>query len=371
MERKQGEILSAQVQIEGNLATDRDQPSGKVGFDALASFSQLSKKQASCATLTGMEIRNVAIIGVGAVGCLFGASINDALGKDHVQVVASGSRLARYRSQGMFLNGKLVDFDYVEPEHLRVADLVILATKNLQLEEAKEQIAKAVGPDTAILSLLNGTDSEEILARRYGAEHVLYAFAVGMSSEHSGNHIDFTSAGQIVFGEKDNSKSPRVLAIEDLFGRSGIAYTVPADIRQAQWKKFMLNTAFNTLSAITWSGYGDFTQPALLQLVRDVSSEVIAVAKAEGVELTEAMCEENIKTIDSLDRNGMTSMFQDMVAGRKTENEYFTGTVVRLGEKHRIPTPVCRVLHLVAQACEGSRSRAVREKIVRDSETKR
>ena len=312
-----------------------------------------------------MEIKHVAIIGIGAVGCLFGARINDALGKGHVQVIASGSRLARYRTQGVFLNGTRIDFDYVEPNQARIADLVIIATKNLQLEEAKAQIEQAIGPQTAILSLLNGTDSEEVLAARYGASHVLYAFAVGMSSQHSGNRINYTSAGQIVFGEKDNSKSPRVCAISRLFDQSGIAYTVPRDIRQAQWKKFMLNTAFNTLSAITWSGYGDFKQPALLQLVRDVSHEVIAIAQAEGVLLTSEMCEENIKTIDSLDKDGMTSMFQDMVAGRKTENEYFTGTIVRLGEKHHIPTPVCRVLYLVAQGCEGSRARAVREHIVR------
>ena len=138
---------------------------------------------------------------------------------------------------------------------------------------------------------------------------------------------------------------------------------MPSDIRQSQWKKFMLNTAFNTLSAITWSGYGDFSQSALHTLVDQVSHEVMAVAKAEGVTLTEAMAKDNYDTILALD---MTSMFQDMVAGRKTENDYFTGAVVRLGKKHRIPTPVSETLHLVAQACETSRERAVKEGIVRN-----
>ncbi len=312
-----------------------------------------------------MEIKNVALIGVGAVGCLFGARINAFLGKEHLEVIASGKRLERYRSEGIFLNGEKIDFSYVEPENAKVADLVIIATKNLQLEEAKEQVAKAVGEHTAIISLLNGTESEEILSRRFGKEHVLYAFAVGMSSEHSANRIDFTSPGQIVFGEKDNTRTLRICAIEQLFQKSGIAYTVPSDIRQAQWKKFMLNTAFNTLSAITWSGYGDFGQQSLLALAREVSHEVILVARAEGVTLTDAMCEENIKTIASLDKNGMTSMFQDMVAGRKTENEYFTGTVVRLGEKHHIPTPTSRVLYLVAKSCEQSRIRALTEGVER------
>jgi len=88
------------------------------------------------------------------------------------------------------------------------------------------------------------------------------------------------------------------------------------------------------------------------------SDEVILVANAEGVPLTREMVEDNIAAIAGLDKNGMTSMLQDMAAGRKTENDWFCGTVVRLGAKHRIPTPVCGTLSLLVQGCEAARARA-------------
>jgi len=307
-----------------------------------------------------MEIKTVTLIGCGAVGCLYGARLQEV---SDLQVVASGKRLERYRTEGLFLNGKKVGFTYVSPEEAKATDLVIIATKNLQLTEAIEEMKNAVGKDTVIMSLLNGIESEGHVAEKYGQEKMLYSYAVGLSSMHDGNHITSTSEGKIVFGEKDNRKTERVEAIASLFRRCGIAYEIPEDIQLSMWKKFMLNTAFNTLSSITWSGYGDFKEPALQTLVRKVSDEVIAVAHAEGITLTKAMVEESIAMITHLEANGMTSMFQDMVAGRNTENEFFCGTVVHLGEKHKIPTPVCETLCLLVKGCERSRQRALKEQV--------
>ena len=310
-----------------------------------------------------MEINTVAIIGTGAVGCLYGSKLVGCLGHQHVQAIASGERLQRYRSEGLYFNEKRVDFDFTDSP--AVADLVIIATKNLQLAQAVQAIKPAVGPKTSILSLLNGTESEGVVAQAYGEEKVLYSFAVGLSSMHQGNHIHADSEGKIVFGEKDNSVTERVKAIQRLFDKAHIGWEVPKNIHLELWKKFMLNTAFNTLSAITWSGYGDFVHPEIQQLVRMTSAEVIAVANAEGIPLTSAMVEDNIATIVRLNKDGMTSMFQDMVAGRKTENDWFCGTVVKLGEKHHIPTPTCQVLSLLVKSCEASRARAIAEHIQR------
>jgi 2-dehydropantoate 2-reductase len=306
-----------------------------------------------------MEINKVAVIGTGAVGCLYGAKLLEHLGKGHVQAIAEGKRLERYRADGLYLNGKRIDFTFTD--HPDVADLIIVATKNLQLKEAVRAIRAAVGDHTAIMSLLNGTESEEILAKAYGTDKVLYSFAVGLSSMHEGNRIHYDSDGRIVFGEKDNTVTERIKAIENLFSASHIAYEVPKDIHLELWKKFMLNTAFNTLSAITWSGYGDFLNPALQELVRMASDEVIRVANAEGIPLTQAMVEDNLQTIIHLNKNGKTSMFQDITAGRTTENDWFCGTVVKLGKKHLIPTPTCETLFLLMKSCEASRMRALRE----------
>ncbi|AEV30104.1 2-dehydropantoate 2-reductase [Sphaerochaeta pleomorpha str. Grapes] len=302
-------------------------------------------------------MKTVTLIGTGAVGALYGWRLAQGLGMDQIQVLAEGERKKRYEQEGFFLNGEQVFFPIVTPGQAKPTDLVIIATKNHQLKEAIKAIENAVGKDTAIMSLLNGTESETLLEHAYGPKPVLYAFAVGLSSRHERNHIDFTEEGKIVFGEKDNSKSERIRSIVNLFEQSHIKYLVPEDIRLELWKKFMLNTAFNTLSSICLATYGDFKAESLRTLAWKASKEVQAVAKAEGIILTDAMIEANYKTITSLGTEGKTSMFQDMEAGRKTENQWFCGTVVDLGQRHNIPTPVCETLSLLVEGCEQARFR--------------
>ena len=298
-------------------------------------------------------MKHVTIIGSGAVGAMYGLRLQQLLGKDNVVFLADEQRRKRYREEALYLNGEQVDFTFVDPKDAKPSDLVILATKNLQLEEAVLQIKQAVGEHTTILSLLNGIESEDKLSEMYGERHVLYAFAVGLNSTHIGNRIDFSEEGRIVFGEKDNSRSKRIEAICSLFQRAHISYVVPEDIRLELWKKFMLNTAFNTISALCRATYGDLKQESVKTLAWRASKEVQAVGEREGVFLTDAMIEQNYQIVTSLGFEGKTSMCQDMEAGRKTENNWFCSAVVRLGEKHSIPTPTCEVLSLLVEASEG------------------
>ena len=308
-------------------------------------------------------MNRITIIGSGAVGAMYGLRLHQLLGKENVVFLADEKRRQRYAEEKLYLNGQRVDFTFVDPKDAKISDLVIIATKNLQLEEAVQQIAHAVGEHTAILSLLNGIDSEEKLSQAYGEKHVLYGFAVGLNSTHVGNTITFTEEGRIVLGEKDNSKSKRIDAITSLFQRAHINYVVPTDIRQELWKKFMLNTAFNTLSALCRATYGDLKQESIRTLAWKASKEVQAVGEKEGVFLTDAMIEENYQIVTALGFDGKTSMCQDMEAGRKTENNWFCHAVVRLGKKHGIPTPTCEILSLLAEASEGVqiRLRAARQ----------
>ena len=298
-------------------------------------------------------MNKITIIGSGAVGAMYGLRLHQLLGKEHVVFLADQQRRKRYAEEELFLNGEKVDFTFVDPKDAKPSDLVILATKNLQLEEAVRQIQGAVGEHTVILSLLNGIESEHILSEVYGSSHVLYGFAVGLNSTHIGNRIDFSEEGRIVFGEKDNSRSERIEAICTLFKRAHIQYVVPQDIRLELWKKFMLNTAFNTISALCRATYGDLKQESVRELAWNASKEVQAVGQKEGVFLTDAMIEQNYQIVTALGFEGKTSMCQDMEAGRKTENNWFCSAVVRLGEKYAIPTPTCAILSLLVEASEG------------------
>jgi 2-dehydropantoate 2-reductase len=299
-----------------------------------------------------MEIKKITISGVGDVGSLYGSMLDKALGSNNVELLAKGDRLERYKKDGIIINGEKHFYNVVDPKDATPSDFVLLVTKNLQIDEAVQDIRNSVGKNTIILSLLNGIESEEKLIAEYGKENVLYAFCVGMSTEHHGNITNYTSTGKIVFGEKNNEISENVKAVKALFEKAKIEYLVPANIRKEQYNKFMLNTMFNTLSAITRGGYGVFASEALKEMSHNVALEIIAVLKMEGINLTEEDFQRNLDLMLSLDPYGKTSMCQDMIASRKTENNWFAGTVVRLGKKHGIPTPYNNSLYLIASGCE-------------------
>lgn len=299
-------------------------------------------------------IKKVAFIGMGAVGAMVAKNVQSFLGKENVECICKGERKTRYENDGIFINGERQDFNYVSPENCSVADLVIIATKNLQLEECLPDIKNAVGEKTAVLSLLNGIQSEKDIAAVYGEEKTLYGFIVGLSSVHEGKNIICSDPGTIVYGENDNSVTERIKEIGELFEKSGQKARNPEDIHVDQWKKFLMNVTCNTTTALCRAPYGAFKSEALCNVVRQAGKEVIAVAKAEGVILTEQMIEDNINIMDTIDPKGKTSMFQDVEAKRKTENSWFCGTIVKLGKKYGIETPVCALLEKLIDVTEYS-----------------
>lgn len=302
-----------------------------------------------------MKINKVTVIGAGAVGAVIAEPLTNYLGKENVQILAEGERLKRYRKDGLYLNGKKVDFNYVDASQAQKSDLIIIATKNLQLKEAIRMMKKACGPDTLILSLLNGIQSERDIAEVYGEKNVLYGFVLSLNSIHVGNKIEYTNPGAIFFGEKDDSKNERTKAIAELCEGAGIKYSNPDSIQLEQWKKFLINVTFNTLSALCRATYGGFTIDVMQTLARKTGAEVIEIANAEGIPLTQEMLEYDIKLMCSHDPLGKTSMLQDMEGERKSENDWFCGTIVKLGKVHGIETPVCQLLQQLVQGTEESR----------------
>ncbi len=290
----------------------------------------------------------VRIIGAGAVG----AVVADKLVRvTDTAFIVDEDRKERYK-EGLLINGERVAFNLILPSAADKADLLIFAVKNMQLEDAIEEARPFVYENTVVMSLLNGIDAEEKLEKAYGKEKVLYAFITDLSSVHNGIETTcFSGGGTIVYGEKDNTRTKRVMDIAALFDKAGQRYVIPDDILHEKWWKFMLNTCFNTLSAILEADYAAISENAdFIRAVRVIAREVQNVAKAEGIELKQEDTEEIIKRVTSLRDHGKTSMLQDVLAGRDTENRYFAGAVSRLGRKHSIPTPISDFIAILLEA---------------------
>lgn len=305
-------------------------------------------------------IKTVSIIGIGAVGAIYAWRLSEHLGYDRVRVIVDGERLGRYGKQGIFLNGRRIDFNFVTAQTpVEPADLLIYATKNQHLEQAIEDSKLHVGKDTTILSLLNGIDSERLLSEHFGAEKVLYGFTTALDSTRNGMRIDFSTEGIIFLGEKDNRKTLRLKSITDLFDRASINHQVPQNIERELWAKFMVNVSINTISAITRATYGDCAQnESIRSLIIDTQHEVIALARAMGIEgLDESYIEKYQKIFASLEYEGKTSMLQDIEAGRQTENGWFCVRASELGDELGVETPLIDVLGRIAAGSEAVQQR--------------
>ena len=120
------------------------------------------------------EIKTVALVGLGAIGAYFADRLQPMLGDD-LRVIAGGARAERIRREGLVINGKQEYYHVVEPGEGEPADLVIFATKMSGLQQAIEDVRAQIGPETLILSPLNGVESEEVVAKTYGWENIVYS----------------------------------------------------------------------------------------------------------------------------------------------------------------------------------------------------
>ena len=297
-----------------------------------------------------MEVKNVAILGAGAMGSVFAARFHATPGFNAF-IVARGQRGRRLAGEGLWVNGEHFPVPVLDPDDKGpTADLVIVGLKNHHLAEALPDLKNFVGDRTAFISIMNGLDSEEAIGRMYGPEKVLLAISVGIDAVRENNRVSFSNPGLHYFGEPKNDPiGPRAAALKKVFDQAGIATEIPPDMVRMLWWKFMINVGMNQASAVTRGTYGVFQRSGEARaLMRELMDEVIALAEAARVDLSPEVVGDWEKVLGTLGPDGKTSMLQDVEAGRKTEIEVFGQKVVELGEKYGIPTPVNRaVTHII------------------------
>ena len=291
-----------------------------------------------------MSINNVSIIGMGALGIMYGKCIADSLGNEAVSFVVDEARFDRYQGRKVTCNGEVCDFRICKASDMKPVDLVIVAVKSTGLDSALETMRNCVGENTIIISVMNGITSEEMIGSRYGMEKIIYTVAQGMDAMRFGDELRFTRSGELHIG-KDNATS-QLETLTEFFDRANMAYVVEEDIIYRMWSKFMLNVGVNQTCMVydtTYSGVLEDGEPNLIFV--SAMREVVSIANAEGVSLGEKDINNYIDIIKTLDPKGTPSMGQDRINHNKSEVEAFAGTVIRIADKHGIKVPVNRYLY--------------------------
>lgn len=302
-----------------------------------------------------MEIKKAALVGFGAIGCIYAKNLIKSIGDDFV-VIAGGNRAERIRSKGVIVNGEEVKPRVVEPENTDYkADLIIFTVKNYHLAQALNDVKNIVTENTIFLTVLNGVTARDEIKEAYPNNTVLYGIGMGIDAVRNDEGIKCKCEGTIQFGDADNTvMSPEVKAVKDLFDKAGIGNEVFPDMIRTIWNKFMINVSTNQLSAITGCGYGSFlTVPELNEAMHQVMTEVITLANKKGINLKEEDAYAYEKKLATFDPAGKTSMLQDVEAKRHTEVDYFAGTVIKFGKEAGVPTPWNDRMYLLIKTIES------------------
>jgi 2-dehydropantoate 2-reductase len=304
-----------------------------------------------------MEIKKVSIIGLGALGILFGNHLAKRMPKEDVRIIADRKRIDKYKEEHVYCNGELCDFHYVTPEEpCEPADLLIFTVKYEGLNDAIQAVQHHVGKDTIILSALNGITSEGIIGQVYGLDKILYSVAQGMDAVKVGNKLTYDHMGMLCFGDqKPGGISDKVKSVVAFFDKIDLPYEVDTNMNNRLWGKFMLNVGVNQTVAVYKSNYGEVQREGeARETMIAAMREVITLSEYEGVNLTEADLNYWLSVLAALSPVGKPSMAQDLEARRYSEVSLFAGAVLEMGEKHRVPTPVNKKLYDTIKSIEST-----------------
>lgn len=303
-----------------------------------------------------MNIERIAIVGMGALGVLYGNYLTEHLGRERVGFVVNAERRERYGRMEISANGHRCDFRLIDANETgNPADLVIFAVKATALDQAMEDAAGQIGPNTVLLSVLNGITSERLLEQRFGGKNVVYCVAQGMDAVKLGGALTYTVMGQLCIGVPSEEKLPALDAVCALFDRIGMPYSREEDILHRLWGKFMLNVGVNQVVMVFEGTYGTIQAPGRpREMMIAAMREVLELSKYEGVKLTEDDLNFYVELMNTMSPQGMPSMRQDGLAHRRSEVELFSGTVCRLAKKHGLSVPVNEWLYARVREMEAA-----------------
>ena len=292
-------------------------------------------------------IQTTAIIGMGALGLLYADRIVKARGQEGTVFILDDERLEKYKGRKFTINGEKKEFAMAAASAMKPVDLVIVAVKYNGLPSAIETMKSCVGKDTIILSVMNGIDSEEMIAETYGKEHLIYTVAQGMDAMKFGDALNYTKEGELRIGVVEEYQKKNLTAVKEYFEDIQMPYTLEDDILKRMWGKFMLNVGVNqTCHAYETTYSGVLTEGSEEnRIFTGAMDEVIQLSQAVGINLSQEDAEYYKKIIATLKPDGVPSMRQDGIAKRKTEVEMFAGIVRKLAKKHGIATPVNDLLY--------------------------
>jgi len=317
----------------------------------------------------------IAMIGSGAAGSVFAAYLRHGGAditlvdpyKEHMEKISrDGLTFVIYPDQEHQVTGFKTALN---ADNIGVMDIVIFMTKATQLENALQTAKPCIGPNTVLVSLLNGIGNEDKLVAASAANRVIYGSGVlGTALDGPGKCISSPGAGEIQmnFGAYENGPLTTAAGkhLEKCFNDGGCPAKFWEDVRPALWTKVVVNCTFNPLCALTRLKVKDLlADPFGAAMVIQVVSECCAIATAKGCPMDPVEFMQGVKQSGG---SGIVdyypSMAQDMLMfKRQTEIGTLNGAISEYGRQLNIPTPGNDFITKLVSAIQGNYDKQYRE----------
>jgi len=284
--------------------------------------------------------------GGGSMGGLFGGYLARA-GEDVTLIDVSEPAVSAINRDGLAIEEKDGSVAAIkvrassQPAGVGRVDLILNFVKCYHTEAAIRAAAPMIGPGTAILSLQNGWGNADRIAAVAGLPRVLVGLTYHSATLLAPGRVKHPGIGMTYMGELDGAASPRLAAAAEAFRKAGFEVTASPRILDEVWKKLALNVCTLPTAALLHFQAHELNQHEEMRaLMRGLLTEVVGVAKAQGIKLDEGERWAAITGLLEKAIGARASMLQDVEAGRRTEIEVINGAIVDGGKKSGVPTPL-------------------------------
>jgi 2-dehydropantoate 2-reductase len=301
----------------------------------------------------------IGIVGSGAMGSVYGALLA-AAGNELWMFDKWREHVEAMRARGLRCEGASGDRTVRVHATTRAADagpceLLVVATKVMDIEAAVTEAAPMIGPDTLVLAIQNGLGNVDRLRRVLGPENLLFGIAGGFGAELEGpGHVHHNGMEAVNLAELQSGVTARLEGVAEIWRQAGFTVNVYDDLRPVVWSKLVANVAFSAICTVTGMRVGQVrANPWAWGIVCACVEEAVAVAAAKGIELAYDDPVQWVSDFAGKIAGARPSMYQDVRAGRRSEIDSIQGGVVAEGETVGIPTPTCALMVRLVKALEA------------------
>jgi 2-dehydropantoate 2-reductase len=303
----------------------------------------------------------VLVVGAGAIGGYFGGRLLQA-GRD-VTFLVRPKRASELASAGLVIKSPNGDVTLKNPPNVQADklnekfDVVLLSCKAFDLEDAIKSFAPAVGPQTAIIPLLNGMKHLDVLDGKFGRERVLGGLcAIAVTLNEKREVVQLQPMQSLNFGERDGKMSDRVRAIAEVFDSGKFGAVASEHIIQEMWEKWVFLSSLAASTSLMRTSVGNIlAAPGGKDFLLGMVDEVSAIAAAES-HAPRAPFLERTRGMLTTEGSQMTaSMFRDIKVGAPVEADHVIGDLLARGDAAKVPAPKLRIAYTHLKAYEKQR----------------